>query len=686
MIFFLSSSSDLSQDQSKKKKVRQSVSPLKPSTVDLTVLSDDSDSDSSFTASFLKSFRKSDKKTSSSVAPVVPTPIAITADDEKTSEKRKPSLLSSWLLPGESVSVSSANNIRNLVIPQHPKPKPTLPSSSDRLWVDKYAPVNVESLAVHAKKITQVRQWLEDSFAGLRNNTRTAQRVLFLTGPPGSGKTATVQVLARELKIEVVEWLNPVNLKDFGVDGVKMTSPNQMSHFEDFLKQVQRYPSLMMEGNDQVVQNKLILVEDMPFMVDDRDQIDRFRNALRKFFANTKFPLVFILCDSAEGTSSLDVILGDLRANRLGYEQIAFNPTNMTLVTKVLKNVAQAEGFAFDDEKEVMKRIWEECNGDLRASINKLQMICVGIVGEEEVVKTKKAKKRKVATYSDLGNRDTSLSIFHGLGKVFHPKRDEVTGNLMTPPEDIAERMTIGTGLLSLFLHENYLNFFTRVEDCIEAMDVLCDVDEMMTHGGMHYSVETAAASLAVRGLTQSHFVLAANRFTPFYRAKARDYDQIRQSTHDTARSLFLHRWGNNLDDGKSFSSTLSDMRMDSFLLETLPLLGMMTLQRRVESSSSPQNDLRMLLGTGAMQFLYTLCSFDEHRPNAVVNVGDGSNMLDDDNEQQNDEQDKKSKKKKSHVGGRVQSDHRKMLEIAAMESDAPNQAIGGDEEDPIVD
>ena len=33
--------------------------------------------------------------------------------------------------------------------------------------------------------------------------------VLLLTGPPGSGKTATLRVLAKELGVEIQEWVNP---------------------------------------------------------------------------------------------------------------------------------------------------------------------------------------------------------------------------------------------------------------------------------------------------------------------------------------------------------------------------------------------------------------------------------------------------------------------------------------------
>ena len=34
--------------------------------------------------------------------------------------------------------------------------------------------------------------------------------MLLLTGPPGCGKTATLQALAKDMDFSVLEWINPV--------------------------------------------------------------------------------------------------------------------------------------------------------------------------------------------------------------------------------------------------------------------------------------------------------------------------------------------------------------------------------------------------------------------------------------------------------------------------------------------
>lgn len=88
-----------------------------------------------------------------------------------------------------------------------------------------------EDLAVHKRKVNDVRQWLVEAFqpsklqkyrVGLLSSVvhyyrlltscfpRLTQRLLVLTGPAGSGKTTTLRVLTRELGFEILEWRNPL--------------------------------------------------------------------------------------------------------------------------------------------------------------------------------------------------------------------------------------------------------------------------------------------------------------------------------------------------------------------------------------------------------------------------------------------------------------------------------------------
>ncbi len=61
-------------------------------------------------------------------------------------------------VPEESVGMSQLSLAAlsvNLVSPQ-----------DDCLWVDKYAPQSLQDLAVHKRKVDDVRRWLEEAFSG----------------------------------------------------------------------------------------------------------------------------------------------------------------------------------------------------------------------------------------------------------------------------------------------------------------------------------------------------------------------------------------------------------------------------------------------------------------------------------------------------------------------------------------
>jgi cell cycle checkpoint protein len=119
----------------------------------------------------------------------------------------------------------------------------TTPSSSQparqdtedrRPWTEKYGPVSLEELAVHKRKVADVRTWLSDVFDG-----KSRKRLLLLKGPAGGGKTTTMALLSKELGIDMHEWKNPT--------GSMSTSDNFVSataQFEEFVGRTGTFGSL----------------------------------------------------------------------------------------------------------------------------------------------------------------------------------------------------------------------------------------------------------------------------------------------------------------------------------------------------------------------------------------------------------------------------------------------------------
>ena len=108
----------------------------------------------------------------------------------------------------QRIRVSSAAS-SSLPSAAGPSAAPASTPAAAALWVDKHAPRSSGDLAVHKKKVEEVRDWLKRADASLQLGLTPTPRMLVLSGPTGSGKSAILQVLAQELQFEVCEWLEP---------------------------------------------------------------------------------------------------------------------------------------------------------------------------------------------------------------------------------------------------------------------------------------------------------------------------------------------------------------------------------------------------------------------------------------------------------------------------------------------
>ena len=101
-----------------------------------------------------------------------------------------------------------------------------------------FPPQILTELAVHRKKVHEVRRWLEQAFTG-----NDPKRLLILKGPAGAGKTITLQMLANAMKLHLSEWRNPVG-SDYSSEEYIPTSAS----FDDFLSRSGKFSSLDLDN------------------------------------------------------------------------------------------------------------------------------------------------------------------------------------------------------------------------------------------------------------------------------------------------------------------------------------------------------------------------------------------------------------------------------------------------------
>ncbi|KAI0544020.1 cell cycle checkpoint protein RAD17 [Xylaria curta] len=331
-----------------------------------------------------------------------------------------------------------------------------------RPWSERFAPTNLDELAVHKKKVTDVKRWLEDVIVG-----KSRQRLLILKGAAGTGKTTTLRLLAKEMRCEVLEWRNPT-VSFGGAQGFQSVS----AQFEDFMGRGGKFSQLDIGLDDSAFKNsgigdgtqKIMLVEEFPnTFTRSSTALTSFRKSVSQFLAtNTPSlslfakqtpkdpitPVVMIISETLLTTTSASAdsftthrLLGPEITRHPGTYIIEFNAIAPTLLAAALELVVQKEARINSRRRTpgplVLKKLGEI--GDIRSAISALQFLC--LKGDAEAdwgsqVKFGKPKRSikssvpltqgEVETLQAVSQREASLGIFHAIGKVVYNKREEI--------------------------------------------------------------------------------------------------------------------------------------------------------------------------------------------------------------------------------------------------------------------
>ncbi|XP_070760506.1 cell cycle checkpoint protein RAD17 [Enoplosus armatus] len=455
----------------------------------------------------------------------------------------------------------------------------------DEPWVDRYSPCSQTELAVHKKKIEEVENWM-------RVHTTTSEGgILLLMGPSGCGKTATVQVLSRELGLRVQEWTNPTNVEPYSssqnewrMNGFSCSS--QLTQFQDFLLRANKYNCLKMAGDGGATDRKLILVEDFPNQF--YRQPGSLHDILRRFVKTSRRPLLFIVSDSLSGDSSSRFLFPREIQEELDISSVSFNPVAPTTMMKVLTRISTLEkakscGRMCIPDQAVLETLCSGSSGDIRSAINSLQFSSLPDTSLEKglcrmkkdrpvtslgkaISRTNQKKRKSKQTKEQeegqaIGGKDASLFLFRALGKILHCKRESHEGAeaaecapgpglpshlshhhreaLLVNPELVVERSHMSGEFFSLYLHQNYLDFFSEVEDVDRVSEYLSDADLLTADWTCRSTMGDYGSSVATRGLLHSNSQQVSVGFRPLHKPNWLLVNKKHRENCLAARSLF---------------------------------------------------------------------------------------------------------------------------------------------------
>ncbi|KKA29981.1 hypothetical protein TD95_002984 [Thielaviopsis punctulata] len=408
-----------------------------------------------------------------------------------------------------------------------------------RPWSERFAPQNLDELAVHKRKVADVRRWLSDALDG-----RIRQRILLLKGAAGTGKTTTVRLLAQNMGFNILEWKNPAS----GLLGNRQSAAAQ---FESFIGVGGTFGTLDTDEPEETIHfnaasvdeksRRIILIEEFPNTYMRSSHIlSAFRNALLEFlmanvpslsmFAKGQVkkpivPIVIVVSETLLTTTSASAdsftahrLLGPNILRHPGTATIEFNNIAPSILTKALELVVTKEAHKSFRKRTpgplVLKRLGEI--GDIRNAVASLEFLCLkgdqdGNWGARVLFSKPKKVLREVAltaaekeTLEQVSQRESSLGIFHAVGKVVYNKRLEVNvaadspeirlppqhARLMPPQvnvDTLIDEIGTDTSTFVSALHENYAlsctqNRFgddlpTSVDHLNACIDALSDSD-----------------------------------------------------------------------------------------------------------------------------------------------------------------------------------------------------------------
>jgi replication factor C large subunit len=286
-------------------------------------------------------------------------------------------------------------------------------------WTQKHKPQTLNEIVGNRNAKQQFITWLKSWSKGIPK-----KRAAFLHGSPGIGKTVTVETLAKELKMELVEK----NASDYRTaDAIK------------------RFAGLASQYATLFGGKRLILLDEVDGIAgrEDRGGV----RELTKVLKTTRSPVVLTANDAYNPRFST------IRKYCL---VIPFKKPTVREVVSHLKRVCSKERIAADEE--ALKFIAERSGRDVRSAVNDLQALAQG------------KKRLALEDVKWLAGRDRKEVIFDVMRKILY-SRDSWEAKKAVSNADVDPDMLFN------WIYENTPYHLTDPHDLVKAMNYLALAD-----------------------------------------------------------------------------------------------------------------------------------------------------------------------------------------------------------------
>jgi replication factor C large subunit len=314
-------------------------------------------------------------------------------------------------------------------------------------WTVKHKPKSLGEIIGNSEAIEKLIEWVESWEKGIPK-----KRAAFLYGPPGVGKTVTVEALAHDHDMEFVEK----NASDYRTE-----------------EAINRFAGLASQYGSLFGGKRIILLDELDGLIgtSDRGGVKAITDVVKA----AQCPIVLI------ANSAYDPRFSTLRSYCL---LIEFKKPAIGEVAKRLKFISEDEGIQADEA--ALKFIAQRSGGDVRSAVNDLQAM---------------GQDKKKLTYDDVswqGYRDRQDSIFNVLRMILY-------GKTCASAKQAVNMVDVDTDMLFEWIYENVPAHLTDPHDLADAMNALSIADvyrgrirATQDWGFMRYMIDYMTAGVAL--------------------------------------------------------------------------------------------------------------------------------------------------------------------------------------------
>jgi replication factor C large subunit len=286
-------------------------------------------------------------------------------------------------------------------------------------WTVKHKPKSLAEVIGNKETIQKFVDWIKSWDKGAPK-----KRAAFLYGPPGIGKTVTVEALAYDFQMELVEK----NASDYRTEDA-----------------INRFAGLASQYGSLFGGKRIVLLDELDGLTGTADKGGV--KAITDIVKTAQCPIVLI------ANNAYDPRFSNLRSYCL---LIEFKKPPTGEVTKHLKRICMGEAIQADEE--ALKFIAQRSGGDIRSAVNDLQALAQG---------------KKKLTYEDvswLGYRDRQDTIFNVLRMIIY-------GRTCLSAKQAVDMADVDIDMLFEWIYENVPEHLTDPHDLARAMDALSIAD-----------------------------------------------------------------------------------------------------------------------------------------------------------------------------------------------------------------